>query len=138
MSESPQHLRLVKKIRDTIRNRDDVIPSLVQAEDHEEKTTTISMPEGYRPDVYYFDNTNVIIGEAKTTADLLNWHSEAQFKSYFKYLQALSSDTLKATLYVGVPWGDFRWAKNHFKKNKPDLVKVIIVNDFGYEEEVNV
>lgn len=40
MSESPQHLRLVEKIRDIIRKRNDVTPTLVLAEDHRENTTT--------------------------------------------------------------------------------------------------
>lgn len=136
MSESPQHLRLVEKIRDTIRERDGVTPILVSAEDHQENTITFSTPEGFRPDVYYCDNEYLILGEAKTSGDLSNWHSDAQFDSYFKYLQAAAKDSLKTILYVGVPWADFIWAKNHFKKLKPVTVGVVIVNDFGHKEEV--
>ena len=136
MSESPQHLGLVKKIRDAIRERDNITPSLVAAEDHEENTITFNTPEGFRPDVYYNDNRLLILGEAKTTNDLSNWHSDAQFDSYFKYLKAASSDFSKVILYVGVPWADFKWAQNHFKKIKPDSVDVIIINDFGLEKEI--
>lgn len=136
MSESPQHLKLVEKIRDTIRKHDGVTPILVSAEDHKENTITFSTPEGFRPDVYYCDNEVLILGEAKTSNDLSNGHSDAQFRSYLKYLQAATKDSLKAILYVGVPWEDFRWAKNHFKKNRPGLVTIVIVNDFGHEEEV--
>ena len=136
MSESPQHLRLVEKIRDTIRERDGVSPILVSAEDHKENTITFSTPEGFRPDVYYSDNSLLILGEAKTSNDLSNWHSDAQFDSYLKYLQAATKDSLKAVLYVGIPWADFKWAKNHFRKISPGSIEVIIVNDFGYKERV--
>ena len=136
MSESPQHLRLVEKIRDTIRKHDNIAAALVSAEDHKENTITIVTPEGFRPDVYYCDNNLLIFGEAKTSRDLSNGHSNAQFNSYLKYLRAATNVSLKATLYVGVPWTDFRWAKNHFKKIKPDTVGVVIVNDFGHEEEI--
>lgn len=136
MSESPQHLRLVEKIRDAVCELDGVVPELVFAEDHKENTTTFLTPEGFRPDVCYCDNRLLILGEAKTSGDLSNWHSDAQFDSYFNYLQAATKDSLKAVLYVGVPWADFRWAKNHFKKLKPVSVSVVIINDFGYKEEV--
>lgn len=136
MSESPQHLRLVEKIRDTIRKRDGVTPVLVSAEDHKENTITFLTLEGFRPDVYYSDNNLLILGEAKTSNDLSNWHSDAQFASYLKYLQAATKDSLKAVLYVGIPWADFKWARNHFRKISPNSVEVIIVNDFGYKEKI--
>ena len=136
MSESPQHLKLVRIIRDAIRSRNDIVPSLVEAEDHEGGTTTISMPEGYRPDVYYNDGVNIILGEAKISDDLSNMHSEAQFKSYFKYLNSMSSNSVKATLYVGIPWADFAWANNYFRKIKPKNVSVIIINDFSLKKEL--
>ena len=88
MAESSQHSDLVKIVRDTIRKREDVISSLVVAEDHEENTVVhFSTPEGYRPDAYYNDERLLIIGEAKTPSDLLSSHSEAQFESYLRYLQ---------------------------------------------------
>ena len=90
MSESPQHLILVKKIRDAIRDRNDVVPSLVIAEDHEENTITFQTDEGYRPDVYYYDNNLLLLGEAKTSNDLFNGHSNAQFDSYLCYLDRVS------------------------------------------------
>ena len=136
MSESRQHLELVEKIRDVVRMRNDTAPTLVIAEDHKENTITFSTPEGFRPDVYYCDNALLILGEAKTSNDLSNWHSDAQFESYLKFLQVASNAPKKAILYVGVPWADFRWAKNHFKKIKPASVEIVIINDFGYAEEV--
>ena len=100
MAESPQHLNLVKKIRDAVRECEGVTPSLVTAEDHEENTTTFLTNEGYRPDVYYCDNTMIILGEAKTSNDLSNGHSNAQFNSYFKYLKTMASPTVKVILYI--------------------------------------
>lgn len=136
MSESPQHLRLVEKIRDTIRKRNDVISTLVLAEDHRENTTTFLTDEGFRPDLYYMDNNLIILGEAKTSNDLHNRHSHAQFDSYIKHLQTAANDSMRAVLYIGVPWEDFRWAKRHFQKIKNNSIEVIIVNDFGYEEKI--
>lgn len=134
MSESPQHLKLVEKIRDAVRQRDDVTSVLVSAEDHKENTTTFLTPEGFRPDVYYYDGKLLILGEAKTSNDLLSRHSDAQFNSYLNLLQTAAKNSLKAILYIGIPWEEFRWTKNHFKKIKPASVDIIIVSDFGLEE----
>lgn len=136
MSESPQHLRLVEKIRDIIRKRNDVTPTLVLAEDHRENTTTFLTDEGFHPDLYYVDNNLIILGEAKTSNDLCNRHSYAQFDSYIKHLQTATNDSMKAVLYIGVPWADFRWTKRYFQKIKHTSIEVIIVNDFGYEEKI--
>ena len=135
MSESPKHLELVRRIRDVLKTRDDIDANLVIAEDHEENTITFQTPEGYRPDVYYYDNKKLILGEAKTTKDLNNNHSNSQFESYINYCNAMSS-LVEVSIYIGVPWGDFRQVKKYFKKRKNDAVKVIVINDFGLSEEI--
>lgn len=136
MSESSQHLNLVRRIRDAIRNHDGITPSLVIAEDHEENTITFSTAEGYRPDVYYSDNSSLILGEAKTSIDLLNRHSAAQFDSYLKHLATMARTLSSVALYVGIPWADVPWARNYFRKIKPDSVSIMIITDFGREEEI--
>lgn len=136
MAESSQHLDLVKTVRNTVCKREDVVSSLVEAEDHEENVVVhFSTPEGYRPDVYYNDEDLLIIGEAKTPSDLFSSHSEAQFDSYLKYLQG-EANIKKVFLYVGVPWTEFKRAKNRFRKIKPSSVDIMVVCDLGYTEGV--
>lgn len=136
MGESKKHADLVKRIRNIVQNREGVVPSLVIAEDHETVPVAPLTPEGYRPDVYYNDYNSIILGEAKTSNDLSNPHSDAQFASYLKYLDSMSKVASEVALYVGIPWKNYAQVKNHFKKIKPDSVDIFIVTDFGPEEKI--
>ena len=40
------------------------------------------MPEGFRPDIYYYHKGIMIIGEAKTSSDFDARHSQEQYLSY--------------------------------------------------------
>lgn len=136
MGESKKHVDLVKRIQNVVQNRKDVVPSLVITDNHETISTVPLMPEGFRPDVYYDDCNLIIIGEAKTSNDLFNPHSNAQFESYLKYLDSMSKATSKVALYVGVPWKNYVQVKNHFKKLKPASVDIFIITDFGSGEKI--
>ena len=136
MGESKIHADLVKRIRNIVQNRKDVVSSLVIADDHETVPVVPSTPEGFIPDVYYNDYNLVVLGEAKSSNDLSNPHSDAQFKSYLKYLNSMSKVASKVALYVGVPWENYPQAKNHFKKIKPDSVDIFIVTNSGQGEKI--
>lgn len=90
MPESYRHARLVEAI-------------LVRAEYHLGEFTELSvrddavrprrgerppMLEGFRPDVYITDvpTTKILVGEAKTAADLDTEHSRAQITAFLRYL----------------------------------------------------
>lgn len=136
MGESKKHVDLVKRIRNIVQSRKDVIPSLVITDNHETTSTVPLTPEGFRPDVYYNDYKLIILGEAKTSNDLSNPHSNAQFESYLKYLDSMSKVTSKVALYIGIPWKDYVQIKNLFKKVKPDSVDIFIVTEFGQGEKI--
>lgn len=136
MGESKKHVDLVKRIRNIVQSRKDVVPSLVITDNHETTSTVPLTPEGFRPDVYYNDYKLIILGEAKTSNDLSNPHSDAQFASYLKYLNSMSKVASKVALYVGVPWENYPQAKNHLKRIKPDSVDIFIVTDFGQGEKI--
>ena len=57
---------------------------------------------GFRPDVYAADigKQTVIVGEAKTTADIETEHSRAQYVAYARHLSLFDSPTL----ILAVPW----------------------------------
>lgn len=57
---------------------------------------------GYRPDVWAVDipHTLTAIGEAKTTEDVENPHTERQLKAYLDYLATQP----RPVLVIAVPW----------------------------------
>ncbi|MBI5119303.1 hypothetical protein HZA56_22775 [Candidatus Poribacteria bacterium] len=80
------------------------------------------------PDVYApLHAGGIVIGEAKTSADLENRHTEGQFRTYLKFCKL----NPQSFLVVAVPWPVEALAKDRLKyiKKKENLedVKTIVL-----------
>jgi hypothetical protein len=89
--------------------------------------------EGYVPDVYAFDAplTMVIIGEAKTAADLETAHSRKQMTAYLAYLGQQSA----GVFILAVPWQVKRLAKTIVsslcQETGATTVTIVTLDDLG-------
>ena len=129
MSESAAHMDLVRKIYEYVGT---VIPAhsaaLVRIDSPEtQRTTNVN---GFWPDVYFQDRDVLIIGEAKTEADLLRKHSQEQYAAYVEYCRAFAG---QATLVIGVPWQSAYSARNYFARinRKGKKIGIAVVTDAG-------
>ena len=116
MSESAQHRQLVNQIIDEVigivghSNRCFIMSDAVDG---------YSLPnlteEGFRPDVFYQCDNQMIIGEAKTSEDVLRLHSKLQYESYIKKCSVFVG---RAILIVAVPWTEHATIHNILRKLK--------------------
>lgn len=114
MSESLQHQQLVKLIIETtisMVGKDNTALIATDAVDGYVLPPLTS--EGFRPDVYYCYQDVLIIGEAKTSADIERLHSREQYESYIKKCSLFSGN---ATFLIAVPWTDHASINNIIKK----------------------
>ena len=84
MAESRQHKNLVKCIVSYLETIPGCCLDLVEADLTDFNTRTTRIVGGYYPDVFYRDRDIIIIGEAKTDADLLTPHTDRQLSSYIE------------------------------------------------------
>jgi hypothetical protein len=87
--------------------------------------------EGYRPDIYYFFEDLLIIGEAKTADDVERQHSRAQYEAYMKECANFHG---KAVLIIAVPWMEHAAANNivrNLKKKIPGSYTIKILEWIG-------
>lgn len=136
MGESQKHINLVKIAWDYVK---EIVPEKTRgliaydSPDSDNQTPKIG---AYIPDIYYWHDDLLIIGEAKTVNDFENRHSFAQFDTYMNVCTDFFGN---AILVVSVPWELNATAKNHFRKlkrSKNSSVKVVVLNDVGWIEEV--
>ena len=75
-----------------------------------------SMPDGSIPDFYCESNGYIIIGEAKTTCDIDNAHSEKQLLAYLQRSYASeSNDDLNRLIVYAVPNEYIRYTKRYLE-----------------------
>lgn len=104
LAESLTHTTLVQLIVNYIRREHERITALGIIDDlpdllHAEKPSRVG---GFVPDIYAFDAplTTVIIGEAKTAADLETDHSKRQLSAFLTHL----SHQENGVFILAVPW----------------------------------
>ena len=136
MSESKNHMELVEIAVTYIQT---IVPSHLISLIQYDSPSTSKPPKvlgNFIPDVYFWDNELLVIGEAKTDDDFERKHSREQFGAY---LDECSNFHGKSLLVISVPWSLIPTAKNYFrklKKQKQTEVPIIILNEFGRRYEV--
>lgn len=118
MSESGQHKRLVEIIIEYVEDqvgRDNVC--FIETDLSDDRPLPAMTDEGFRPDVVYEYNGLLIIGEAKTSDDVLRKHSLVQYASYLKKCSLYQG---KAMYVMAVPWMEQASANNVIKQIKKD------------------
>lgn len=136
MGESQKHIDLVKTAVDYIKEIVPVKTTGLIAYDSPDSDNQTPKIGDYIPDVYYWHDDIMIVGEAKTINDFENKHSFAQFDTY---MNACTDFFGKATLVICVPWELGATAKNHFrrlKRIKNSDVTVVVINDVGWIEKI--
>lgn len=114
MSESETHHQLVRKIIDYVEKIvGDNLKCFIQADNYTGYMTPPKMDNGFRPDVYFEYNDNLIIGEAKTTNDVVREHSLNQYRSY---LVTCNNYHGEALFILAVPLLDYAEANNIINK----------------------
>lgn len=102
MSESDQHKKLVELIIEYIEVRVGMENScFIESDISDDRPLLLLTEEGFRPDVAYEYNRLLIIGEAKTSDDVLREHSLLQYASYLKKCSLYQG---KAEYVMAVPW----------------------------------
>ena len=101
MSDSAQHLELVKSILGFVRQNFSPAKFAVLS-DLPGSPNKPPRIHGFVPDVFAEDapRTAVVIGEAKTIADLETAHSRLQIQAFLRFLAMQEN----ATLVLAVPW----------------------------------
>ena len=135
MAESSTHTNLVQLIVTYIRREHKQVTALGIIDDlpdllHAEKPNRVG---GFVPDVYAFDAplTTVIIGEAKTTADLETDHSKRQLCAFLTHL----SHQEAGILILAVPWQAKRRAQAIIEMLRAETgaasVQAVTLDDVG-------
>lgn len=131
MSESRTHQLLVSKLVEHIKQIvGESLDCFIQADNCEGYSISPILEDGFRPDIYYEYNNNLIIGEAKTSNDISREHSINQYRSYLKTCQHYHG---KAKFIIAVPYLDYAEANNIVKKIKksfPGNYKVEIIKEY--------
>lgn len=118
MSESGQHKKLVELIIEYVEKRvGQNYICFIECDSADDRPIPRLTEEGFRPDVLYEYNGLMIIGEAKTSNDVLREHSLAQYASYLKKCSLYYG---KAEYVMAVPWTEKATANNIVKKIKKD------------------
>lgn len=119
MSESANHKRLVELVIKYVEDKvgcDYVC--FIETDISDEHSLPQMTEEGFRPDVFFEYNGIMIIGEAKTSDDIMRKHSLCQ---YISYLRKCSLYTGNAEFVIAVPWFDQASANNILKKLRSDI-----------------
>lgn len=118
MSESADHRKLVELIIEYVSNQvgHDYV-CFIESDISDEHSLPQLTDEGFRPDVFYEYNGLLIIGEAKTSDDIMREHSKQQYASYLKKCALYDGS---AEFVISVPWLDQATANNILKKMRCD------------------
>lgn len=132
MGESAKHSYLVKTIYQYV---------ITKVPDGEEMLVLADLPtvvekpprnrDGYRPDVEYYHKDLLIIGDAKTSADLESRHSRKQIESYVTDCRDFKGESM---LVLGVPLADSERACSVIgtvQKRLHTSVSYAVVNEAG-------
>lgn len=132
MSESLLHQQLVQQIIAETKN---IVgkekASLIATDAVDSVVLPPLTEEGFRPDVYYHYNDILIIGEAKTSADIERLHSREQYESYIK---KCSLHQGRAVFIIAVPWMDHATINNilcKIRKRYPGDYMIKILDGIG-------
>lgn len=136
MAESQVHMNLVQLMLGYV---EEIVPcdlkSIIQCD-----SPTTSRPTkvigGYIPDLYFWNNDRLIIGEAKTLNDFDSKHSKAQIESYYLECKRFYGE---ARLVMCVPWQLVPSVKNHMRilRNKyGGNFCITILNELGWKVKI--
>jgi hypothetical protein len=131
MSESQHHIDLVNVTLSYVRV---IVPKGMESLIEVDNTIMVrpkKLSGDFIPDVFFWNNDLMIIGEAKTLNDFDRKHSQEQFCAY---IEECNSFYGRAVLVIAVPWQLVAKAKNHFKILKTQMEcksKVVILNELG-------
>lgn len=119
MSESANHKKLVELIINHIGKEvgDDYI-CLIESDISDDHPLPQLTEEGFRPDVVFEFNGKMIIGEAKTSNDILREHSLRQYASYLRKCSLYNGS---AEFVIAVPLMDYATAYNIVHKISRDF-----------------
>ena len=131
MSESLCHIELVKRVLNYVKTVvDPSFHDLIEV-DNSVSSKPSRIVGNYIPDVYFFYDKRLILGEAKTLDDFDRRHSQEQFAAYLK---ECSSYVEHGMFVIAVPWTLVNTAKNLFRRKKKEmssLMKIIVLDDIG-------
>lgn len=132
MSESAQHQKLVKLIIEETQSLVGIdFECFIQSDIADKYSLPELTQEGFRPDVFFCFGDLMIIGEAKTSSDVLRAHSLRQYESYIKKCSLFSG---KSELIVAVPMMEKASVHNALQKirrNYPGSYAIKIVEGIG-------
>lgn len=132
MSESAQHQKLVKLIIEETLNTVGIDHEcFIQTDLPDQYSLPALTQEGYRPDVFFRGGELMIIGEAKTSPDVLSAHSLRQYESYIRKCSLFVGE---AELIVAVPMMDkpsIYNALQKIKKKYPGHYTIKIIEGIG-------
>ena len=131
MSESRNHIELVAVAVKYIKTI--VAPELhaIIQYDSADSSRPTRVIGNFIPDVYFWHNDQLIIGEAKTINDFDRPHSLDQYEAYIKECKSFYGHS---TLVISVPWQVVATAKNYFRRLKKEFatdIPIIIINELG-------
>lgn len=136
MGESRKHIELVQIAVEYVKS---IVPAemrmLVQYDSADTKRPPM-ISGSYIPDVYFWNSTLLILGEAKTVDDFERKHSHDQFKSYLQECNHFFGDSF---LVISLPWQLVPTAKNYFRRLKKEMncsTAIVILNELGRRFEV--
>lgn len=123
MGESIMHMNLVRNIVEYISAMPSVMSELIESDLPEYSSRTTQALNKYYPDVYYRDNSSIIIGEAKTDNDINNKHTMSQLEAYIAHLSIFN---LRRHLILSGSFFAFPELKNLIlrKKLKGNIVNI--------------
>ena len=131
MSESLCHIELVKRVLNYVKTVvDPSFHDLIEV-DNSVSNKPSRVVGNYIPDVYFFYDKRLILGEAKTLDDFDRKYSQEQFAAYLK---ECSSYGEQGIFVIAVPWTLVNTAKNLFRRKKKEmssLMKIIVLDDIG-------
>lgn len=134
MSESAKHMEYVRQALNYIHQ---LVPQSLYPYICTDLSDNLQLPpkmivDGYRPDVYLWQNEWHIIGEAKTDKDIDRDHSIRQYKSYLEELDIYGCKNsyliISCSLSVSPSISNFL---RNLKKQKQHKANIIILNEIG-------
>lgn len=110
MSESMQHQNLVSLI---IENIEKIVGKdkscFIESDIADGRPLPQLTQEGFRPDVTFQYDNQLIIGEAKSSNDVDTEHSKLQYESYIRKCSLFQGSAL---LIIAVPWTEYATVYN--------------------------
>ena len=137
MPESIKHKELTLKI---VKYTKGIVPRdnycLIEVHSDVDTIRPLKTDEGFVPDVRYHYDGLFIIGEAKTSTDFFNFHSQEQYASYCKACSIVDDE---AYFILAVPWNVFLSAKNlvrQYKQKYAYQFHSVIIDDYMKAEVI--